>query len=172
MAEETTKIKLKDVKVIFYNEEDSGFGRSITIDATDEAIKKQITEWVERNKIGKDEPGVPKFKEYTNEKTGETTVQFAFKINDYTKYAGINGLGQKDIAYGSHIDLIANSFEYSNKFTGGKTRVGQSVSAIVVRTAGVTGNDEDLANLLSEFGDEASEESDGETVSASSIPFN
>lgn len=171
MAEETTKIKLKDARVVFYNPVDEGYGRSITIDATDETIKKQITEWVERNKIGKDEPGVPKFKEYTNEKTGETTVQFAFKINDYTKYAGINGLSEKDIAYGSHIDLIANAFEYSNSFTGNKTRIGQSVSAIVVRTAGSTGGDADLADLLSDFGDEASEESDGETVSASSIPF-
>lgn len=171
MAEETTKIKLKDVKVIFYNAQDEGYGRSITIDATDEAIKKQITEWVERNKIGKDEPGVPKFKEYTNEKTGETTVQFAFKLTDYTKYAGINGLSEKDIAYGSHIDLIANAFEYNNSFTGHKTKVGQSVSAIVVRTAGATGNDEDLADLLSDFGDEVSEESDGETITASNIPF-
>lgn len=80
-------------------------------------------------------------------------------------------MSEKDIAYGSHIDLIANAFEYANKFTGNKTKVGQSVSAIVVRTAGSTGGDADLADLLSDFGDEASEESDGETITASNIPF-
>lgn len=165
---EGTKLKLKDVRVIFVSFEDEGFGRSITIDATDETVKKQITDWVKRNNIGKDEPGVPKFKEYTNEKTGETTTQFAFKLNDYTKYAGINGLGQKDIAYGSHIDLIANSFEYSNKFTSGKTRVGQSVSAIVVRSGGSTGGDADLNELLEDLGD--TEDTEGE-VTESSIPF-
>lgn len=169
MAEEATKIKLKNVRVLFYSPEDDGFGTSITIDATDEAVKKQITDWVKRNNIGKDEPGVPKFKEHTREKTGETTTQFAFKINDYTKYAGINGLGQEDIAYGSHVDLIANAYVYNNKFTSGKERVGQSVSAIVVRSAGSIGGDADLADLLSDFQDEASESE--KEIRSENIPF-
>ena len=168
MTEGNTKIKLKDVKVVFYNPVDEGFGCSITIDATDPAVKEQITEWVKQNNIGKDEPGVPKFKDYTNEKTGETTTQFAFKLNDYTKYAGIIGLSEKDIAYGSRVDLIANAFTYNNKFTGGKDRTGQSVSAIVVRSGGNSGGDADLADLLSDFQDDAAEEA--ETTEAT-VPF-
>lgn len=167
MAEATTKLKLQNVKVVFYNPEDEGFGTSITIDATDPKINEQIADWVKKNNIGKDEPGVPKFKEYTNEKSGETTIQFAFKINDYTKYAGINGLSEKDLGYGAVIDLIAQAFEYNNKFTGGKTRVGQSVSAIVVRSGATSGADADLAELLGDLGEEEPEEE----VKADSIPF-
>lgn len=163
---EGTKLKLQNVKVIFFNKEDQGFGTSITIDATNEAVKKQIADWVKDNNIGKDEPGVPKFKEYTNEKTGETTTQFAFKINDYTKYAGINGLTENDLGYGAMVDLIAQAFEYNNKFTGGKTRVGQSVSAVVVRSGSTSGADADLAELLGEIGEEPEEE-----VKAEAIPF-
>lgn len=160
------KLKLKDVKVVFYNPEDEGFGTSITIDATDSKVKEQISNWYKENNIGKDNPGVPKFKEYTNEKTGETTNQFAFKITEHTKYAGINGLSDKDLGYGAIVDLIANSFEYSNKFTGGKTRVGQSVSAVVIKSGASSGGDADLQELLGE----AAEEPDKE-VDAESIPF-
>lgn len=168
---ESTKLKLKDVKVIFFNAEDEGYGTSITIDATDEAINKQIADWVKDNNIGKDEPGVPKFKEYTNEKTGETTTQFAFKINDYTKYAGINGLSEKDLGYGAVIDLIAQAFEYSNKFTGGKTRVGQSVSAVVVKSGATTGADADLAELLEDVGDTPDTDTAAPEITEQSIPF-
>ena len=164
MAEATTKLKLQNVKVVFYNPEDEGFGTSITIDATDAKVKEQIADWVKTNNIGKDEPGVPKFKEYTSEKTGETTIQFAFKINDYTKYAGLNGLSEKDLGYGAVIDLIAQAFEYNNKFTGGKTRVGQSVSAIVVKSAATSGADADLAELLGDLGEEEPEEAKAEAL--------
>lgn len=160
------KLKLKDVKVIFYSPEDEGFGRSITIDATDSKVKEQIINWVKENNIGKDEPGVPKFKEYTNEKTGETTTQFAFKLNDYTKYAGINGLSQENLGYGAIVDLIANAFSYANKFTGGKERVGQSVSAIVIKSGASSGGDADLAELLGEVAEEPENE-----VKAGDIPF-
>ena len=143
MAEkENTKLKLKEVKVIFFNPEDEGFGTSITIDCTDPAVRKQIEDWVKENNIGKDEPGVAKIKDYTND-DGETTQQFAFKINDYTKYAGLNGLGKESLGYGAVVDLIANAYTYNNKFTGGKDRVGQSVSAIVVRSGARTGGDAD-----------------------------
>lgn len=165
MAEDT-KIKLQKVKVVFFNPEDNGFGTSITIDATDPDVKKAITDWVKGNNIGKDEPGVPKFKEYTNEKTGDTTTQFAFKINEYTKYAGINGLSKDDIGYGAVVDIIAQAFEYSNKFTSGKTRVGQSASAIVVRSGATSGADADLAELLGDLGEEPEEETE-----VSSVPF-
>lgn len=165
MAEEHTKIKLKDVKVIFANLEDTGFGKSITIDCTDKAVEDQIVEWVKTNNIGKDNPGVANIKDYTSEKTGETTRQFAFRINDYTKFAGVNGLSEKDLGYGARVDLIANSFTYNNKFTGGKERVGQSLSAVVVRAGASTGADADLADLL---GDEADTEA---ATEVSGVPF-
>ena len=163
---ELSKLKLQNVKVIFYNPEDEGFGTSVTIDATKPEIKKQIEDWYKENNIGKDEPGVAKFKDYTNENTGETTTQFSFKINEYTKYAGLNGLSEKDLGYGAIIDLIANPFTYNNKFTGGKERVGQSVSAIVVRSGATSGADADLAELLGDLGEEPEEE-----VKAESVPF-
>lgn len=166
MAETNTKLKLQKVKVIFYNAEDQGFGTSITIDATDKAIQDQISEWVKANNIGKDNPGVANFKEYTNEKTGETTIQYSFRINEYTKYAGINGLSENDLGYGAVVDLIANAFTYNNKFTAGKDRVGQSASAIVVRSGATTGGDADLAELLGDLGEEPEEE-----VKVDEVPF-
>lgn len=166
MAETNTKLKLQKVKVIFYNDVDEGFGTSITIDATDKAIQNQISEWVKANNIGKDNPGVANFKEYTNEKTGDTTIQYAFRINEYTKYAGLNGLSEKDLGYGAVVDLIANAFVYNNKFTKGEDRVGQSASAIVVRSGATTGGDADLAELLGDLGEEPEEE-----VQAGSVPF-
>lgn len=162
---DTTKLKLKNVKVVFFNPEDEGFGTSITIDATDQDVRKEISDWVKTNNIGKENPGVANFKEYTPE-DGETTYQFAFKINNYTKYAGVNGLGKDDIAYGATIDIIASAYTYNNKFTGGKDRIGQSASAIVVRSGGTTGADSDLAELLGEIGEEPEA-----VVDASSIPF-
>lgn len=166
MAETNTKLKLQKVKVIFYNDVDEGFGTSITIDATDENIRKQITDWVKQNNIGKDNPGVANFKEYTNEKSGETTIQYSFRINEYTKYAGLNGLSEKDLGYGAVVDLIANAFVYNNRFTGGKDRVGQSASAIVVRSGATTGGDADLQELLGDLGEEPEEE-----VQAGNVPF-
>lgn len=157
MDETNKKLKLKGVKVVFYNPEDEGFGTSITIAVDDEA-KKLITDWVKANNIGKDNPGVPNFKDYTNEKTGETTTQYSFRLNEYTRYAGINGLSEKDLGYGAVVDLIANAFEYNNKFTSGKTRVGQSASAIVVRSGATSGGDADLNELLSDYGEEEPEE--------------
>lgn len=152
-----TKLKLKNVKVVFFNPTDEGFGTSITIDCTNPEVKKQIEEWVKDNNIGKDTPGVANIKEYTPE-NGDTTLQFAFKINEYTKYAGVNSLGKDDIGYGATIDLIAQAYTYNNKFTGGKDRVGQSASAIVVRSGASTGGDADLAELLGDISEEPEEE--------------
>lgn len=165
MAEEITKLKLKNVKVVFFNPEDEGFGTSITIDVTSEDVRKQIAEWVKVNNIGKDNPGVANFKEYTPE-GGDKTYQFAFKINEFTRYAGVNGMGKDDIGYGAMIDIIANAYTYNNKFTGGKDRVGQSASAIVVRSGASSGGDADLAELLGDLGEEPEE-----VVEVTSVPF-
>lgn len=166
MAENNTKLKLQKVKVIFYNPEDEGFGTSITVDVTDQALQDQISAWVKENNIGKDNPGVANFKEYENEKSGEKTIQYSFRINEYTKYAGINGLSEKDLGYGAIIDLIANAFVYNNKFTKGEDRVGQSASAIVIRSGATTGGDADLAELLGDLGEEPEEE-----IKVESVPF-
>lgn len=166
MAEDITKLKLQKVKVVFYNPEDEGFGTSITIDCSDEEVKKQIVEWVKANNIGKDNPGVANIKEYTPEDSDTTTYQFAFKINEYTKYAGLNGLGKDDLGYGAVIDLIAQAYTYNNKFTKGEDRVGQSASAIVVRSGATTGGDADLAELLGDIGEEPEEE-----IKADGVPF-
>lgn len=166
MAESTnTKLKLKNVKVVFYNPEDEGFGTSITIDCTEPAVKEQIKQWVKENNIGKETPGVAKIKKYAPEGK-EPTLQYAFKLNEYTKYAGLNGLSEKDLGYGAVIDLIAQAYTYNNKFTKGEDRVGQSVSAVVVRSGATTGGDADLAELLEDVADEPEEE-----IKAEDVPF-
>lgn len=157
-----TKIKLTNARVIFFNPEDEGFGCSVTIDCTAPEVEKQIVDWVKANNIGKQNPGVANIKEYTPE-GGETTRQFQFKLNERTQYAGVNGLTKDDIGYGARIDLIANAFEYSNKFGKGTS---QSVSAIVVRSGSNTGAAADLAELLGDAGDQATE-----AIDDNSIPF-
>ena len=67
------------------------------------------------------------------------------------------------------VDLIAQAYVYNNKFTAGKDRVGQSASAIVVRSGATTGGDADLAELLDDLGEEGEEPK--EETKAESIPF-
>ena len=162
MAEDIKKLTLKGVKVVFFNPEDNGFGTTITIDCTDDAVMQQITDWCVTNKIGKDEPGVPKFKEYTN-KDGVKTTQYTFKINEHTVYGGLNGLTKDNIGYGAIVDIVARAFTYNNKFTGGKDKVGQGASAIVVRSASTGGGEADLAELLGE--------EDEPTETVATVPF-
>lgn len=109
-------IVLTHVNVIFSELVDKGFGRSITIDATDKEVQKSITEWVKANNIN---GGTPKFKEYTNEKDGKTTIQYNFKLSDYTQIDGKDGLGEKELGYGAVINLQARAYEYENKFGKG-----------------------------------------------------
>lgn len=160
---DNTKLKLKNVKVVFFNPKDDGYGTSITIDCSDNAVKEQIVDWVKENNIGKDNPGVANIKEYKPEE-GDIVYQFQFKINDFTKYAGLSGLGKDDLGYGAVVDLIANAYTYNNKFTGGKDKVGQSVSAIVVRKGASAGGDADLQELLGDLGEEPDEEIEAEVV--------
>lgn len=146
---EPTKIKLTNVKVIFAAFKDEGFGRSITIDATDKDIQKKISEWYKTNKIGKDkdkEKGTPKFKTYKPDK-GAETVQFTFKINDQTKFSGTDGMNENHIGYGSVVSLIANAFEFDNKFGKG---VGQSLSAVYVLKGKKGAGDDDMSTLALE----------------------
>lgn len=146
---ELTKLTLKNVNVIFANLVDEGFGCSITIDCTDEAIQKAITDWVKENNIGKgDKAGKANIKEYEGKK------QYSFKINDYTQFAGRDGLTKDNLGFGSKISLVAQAFEYDNKFGKG---ISASLSAVLVESRAVTGADEDLQSLL---GDEPVKESE------------
>lgn len=83
--EDSKIIVLKGVNVIFSELKDKGYGRSITIDATDTEIQNAIKEWAKTNNI---KGGEVKFKEYTNEKDGKTTIQYAFKLSEYTQKIG------------------------------------------------------------------------------------
>ena len=151
-----TKLKLQNCKVIFFNSVDEGFGTSITIDATSEELQEKIKNWVAENKIGKDNPGVANFKTYKPEEAETETIQYSFKINDYTKYLGIGGLTKEDIGFGAVIDLVANPFVFDNKFGKG---VSSSLSAVLVKEKGKTSADSDLAELMADYeGQEKPEE--------------
>ncbi len=121
MENEEKIIVLQHVRVIFSELQDKGYGRSITIDATDPAIQKLIKDWVKRNSIG---TGEAKFKEYTSEKDGKTTIQYNFKLSEYTQISGKTledktVLGEKDLGYDSIVNLQARAYEYENKFGKG-----------------------------------------------------
>lgn len=134
------RIRLNNVEVVFANLDDTGYGKSITISATDPEVVKEITNWVVENKIGKgDKAGVPNFKEYEGRK------QYAFKINDYTRFAGLNGLTQNNLGFGARISLIASAFDWENKFGKGTS---SSLTAVVVEKAANSASDGDLAELL------------------------
>ena len=134
------RIRLNNVEVVVANLDDTGYGKSITIAATDPEVVKAITEWVKENNIGKgDKAGVPNFKDYEGKK------QYAFKINDYTRFAGLQGLTQNNLGYGARISLIANAFEWENKFGKGTS---SSLTAVLVEKAANSASDGDLAELL------------------------
>lgn len=147
------KIKLNNVKVIFANIKDEGFGRSITIDATDVATQETIKLWVKENKIGKETPGEVKFKEYQPEE-GDKVIQYAFKMNDYTKFIGVGGLTVDDLGYGAEISLVAQAFQYDNKFGKGTSA---SLTAVLITKAVRTSADDDLDDLLAGAGVDLSE---------------
>jgi hypothetical protein len=131
------KITLKNVEVVFANLEDEGFGKSITIDVTDN--EKAVSEWIKANNIGKKTPGIPIFKEHEGKK------QYAFKLNDKTSFGAVEGLSKEDLGYGSMVTVIANAFAYDNKYGKG---ISSSLSAVVVLSRSKTGGDQDLAELM------------------------
>jgi hypothetical protein len=137
------KLKISNAEIVFANLEDSGFGTSLTIKVTPE-IEKQLVDFYAKNKIGNEKTviGVPNFKEY------EGTKQWNGKINESTKFAGLNGLTTENLGFGANVNFFLNAFEYNNKFTKGKSFVGASVSAVVILSGRKTGADADLAELL------------------------
>ena len=119
-------LQLFDVKVIFADLEDRGFGRNIVIDATDEKVQKQIKDWVKENNIN---GGEAKFKDYTN-KDGETTKQYTFKLSKFTEFGGKDNLDEKAIGFGAIVNILASAYEYENKFGKGTSA---SLRAVYVK---------------------------------------
>jgi hypothetical protein len=115
MEENSKSIQLFDVKVIFADLEDRGFGRNIVIDATDQATQDAISIWVKDNNIN---GGVAKFKDYTT-KDGVETKQYTFKLSNYTQFGGADNLDEKALGYGAIINLMASAYDYDNKFGKG-----------------------------------------------------
>ena len=124
--ENTKTLQLFDIKVIFADLEDRGFGRNIVIDATDEKVQKAITEWVKENNIN---GGEAKFKDYTD-KEGKTIKQYTFKLSQYTEFGGADNLNEKAIGFGAVVNLLASAYEYDNKFGKG---VSASLRAVYVK---------------------------------------
>ena len=124
------EIVLKNVKVIFADLEDRGFGKNIVIDATDPTVRDSISNWVKDNNIN---GGEAKFKDYTT-KEGEETKQYTFKLSNYTEFDGDNNLNEKSLGYGAIINLAAAAYDYNNKFGAGTSA---SVRAIYVKQGAV-----------------------------------
>jgi hypothetical protein len=130
MEESNKTIQLFDVKVIFADLEDRGFGRNIVIDATDQATQDAISIWVKDNNIN---GGKAHFKDYTT-KDGEETKQYTFKLSEYTQFGGDNNLDEKSIGYGATINLLAKAYDYDNKFGKGTSA---SLRAVYVKEGAV-----------------------------------
>ena len=124
--ENNKTLQLFDIKVIFADLEDRGFGRNIVIDATDEKVQKAIIDWVKENNIN---GGEAKFKDYTD-KEGKTTKQYTFKLSQYTEFGGVDNLNEKAIGFGAVVNLLASAYEYDNKFGKG---VSASLRAVYVK---------------------------------------
>ena len=149
-ASTAQKIKVVNAEVVFASLVDEGFGTKLTIKLTPE-IEKQITEFWKANNIGNEKTviGEPNIKDY------EGTRQLSLKINEHTKFAGLNGLTTDNLGFGARVNFFLNAFEYKNKFTKGKTYTGASISAVVILEGKRTGADADLSDLLNDLGDEA-----------------
>ena len=133
---ESKELILKHVKVIFAELEDKGFGRNLTIDATEPGIQNQISEWVKVNNIN---GGVAKFKDYTN-KDGITTKQYNFKFSDYTDIAGKEEA--TDLGYGAVVNILAKAYEYDNKFGKG---ISASLASVYVVEPKINSNMDKIA---------------------------
>lgn len=114
------ELTLKHVKVLFVElDADNKYGASITIDATDSVLRDQIIKWSKENKLTE-----PKFKEYTNEKTNDTTIQYNVKLAKFVDINDKDGLG-----YGAVVNLLIGAYDYENNFGKGTSK---SVKAIFV----------------------------------------
>lgn len=103
---ENKELTLTHVSVVFAElNENSDFGRSITIDATEPDVQAFITKWAESNNYN------VRIKDY--ERDGVKTKQVTFKLSQYTKIAGKEGLSEKDLTRGAKVNLIVRTYEYT-----------------------------------------------------------
>lgn len=106
---------VKHAQILFTELEDKGFGRNITIDVTDDAIRKQIEEWAS-------ELGITlKMRDYTR-KDGTVTKQCQIKLSKFVTIGGKeDSYNETNLGFGAVVNLILVSYEYDNKFGKGKT---------------------------------------------------
>lgn len=128
------KLILKGAKVLFIELNDKDFGSSLTIDVTDGTMRSAIETYYASEGL------TPKFKDYTNKKTGEVTKQFSVKLASFVKIQDEAGneysiddvekkLSQIKLAFGAIVNLAIRSYDYDNKFGKGKSA---SVSALKI----------------------------------------
>lgn len=120
MESDKRELILKHVKVLFVELDTANkFGTSITIDATEPAVRDAIIKWCKENKLSE-----PKFKEYTNEKTNVTTIQYSLKLAKFVEINNVDGLG-----FGAVVNLLVRAYDYENTFGKG---ISKSVASIFV----------------------------------------
>lgn len=122
---ESKELIIKHANVIFSELTDKGFGLSITIDATDADLQKEITDWSTANGIK------PRFKDYTN-KEGKTTKQYSIKLTEFTQIEGCDGANS--LGYGAVVNVIVRAFEYNNKFGKGKSCSAKGIFVVEPKT--------------------------------------
>ena len=118
-------LTLKNVKVIFADLEDRGYGRSITIDVTEPEVADIVKDWCKATGVN---GGKANIKEYTNKETGEKTLQYNFKLSKFTEIEYKEGIAER-LGWGSVINLTARAYEYDNKIGKG---IGASLAAVFV----------------------------------------
>jgi hypothetical protein len=111
----SNELTLKHITVLFTELEDKGFGRNITIDATDDSIRSQIEEWANANDI------TIRIKDYKT-KSGDVVKQCQIKLSKFIRIAGKESAwGENNLGYGAIINMIVSAYEYDNKFGKGKS---------------------------------------------------
>lgn len=119
----SNEITIKHAEVLFVELEDKGYGRNVTIDVTAEDIRKEIEAWAKENDIKL------RIKDYTT-KDGNIVKQLQLKFSKFLKVQGKESTwNESSLGWGAKINLIANAYDYDNKFGKGRT---MSVSNIFI----------------------------------------
>lgn len=106
---------LKHATILFTELEDKGFGKNITIDVTDDSIRKTLEDWANESGI------TLKMRDYTK-KDGTVTKQCQIKLSKFITIGGKDDqYDEKNLGFGALVNLILVSYEYDNKFGKGKT---------------------------------------------------
>ena len=123
--DDTKILTLKHVELIFAETKaDSKYGASITIDATDPELRDTIIKYHKANNLPE-----PKFKEYVNERTNETTMQYNVKLAKFVDIKGKENYGPSELGRGAVVNVVINAYDYDNNFNKGTSK---SVTAIFI----------------------------------------